>query len=112
MERPQRDAPVGRNLPRKEWANEQLVQISESMTGRAIRTPDWTYCVADMTGARKKEAKTYTEYQMYGLTNELVNLAGRQEFRKQADALRERLKRLMAYAGESEPEIKPAPLYP
>jgi len=36
---------------RAEWPNKVLVQISESMTGRAIRTPDWTYCVADLSGA-------------------------------------------------------------
>jgi arylsulfatase A-like enzyme len=100
---------------RESWPNQQLIQISESMTGRAIHTPDWTYCVADTTGGKELAAKTYTEYQMYDQRadpHELVNLAGRQEYRAKAAELRTQLKRLMAAAGEPEPEILPAPLYP
>jgi len=100
---------------RQHWPNEQLIQISESMTGRAIRTPDWTYCVADISGAKSEAAKTYTEYQMYdqrGDPNELVNLAGRKEYRVKADELQQRLKKLLAAAGEAEPQIEPAKLYP
>jgi hypothetical protein len=44
--------------------------------------------------------------------NELVNLAGRQEYRAKATELREQLKKLLATAGEGEPEIVDAPLYP
>jgi arylsulfatase A-like enzyme len=100
---------------RREWPNQQLIQISESMTGRAIRTPDWTYCVADISGEKAAAAKTYTEYQFYDQRadpNELVNLAGRQEYRIKADELREQLKKLIKSAGEPEPEILPAKLYP
>ncbi len=101
---------------RKSWPNQQLVQISESMTGRAIRTRDWTYCVADPTGDTKHPAAaTYHEYQMYDQRadpHELVNLAGRKEYRQKADELREQLKKLLAAAGEPEPEIVPAKLYP
>lgn len=100
---------------RQHWPNQQLIQISESMTGRAIRTPDWTYCIADTTGAKDKAAKTYTEYQVYDQRadpHELVNLAGRKEYRVKADELREQLKKLLAGAGEPEPEIQAAPLYP
>jgi arylsulfatase A-like enzyme len=100
---------------REHWPNQQLVQISESMTGRAIHTPDWTYCVADTSGVRAVAAKTYTEYQFYDQRadpNELVNLAGRKEYRAQAAELRGQLKKLISAAGEPEPEIKPAPLYP
>lgn len=39
---------------RQGWSNQQLIQISESMTGRAIRTRDWTYCVADPSGSTKE----------------------------------------------------------
>ena len=113
----------GRNLlpllndpqARQNWPNEQLIQISESMTGRAIRTPDWTYCVADISGAKERAASTYTEYQMYDQCadpSELVNLAGRKEYRAKAGELRERLKKLMVAAGEPEPDIQPARLYP
>jgi arylsulfatase A-like enzyme len=101
---------------RAEWPNRELVQISESMTGRAIRTKDWTYCIADPTGATKEPASTnYHEYQVYDQRNdpaELVNLAGRKEYREIADGLRDQLKELMAQAGEAEPEIVPAKLYP
>ncbi|HWB31879.1 MAG TPA: sulfatase-like hydrolase/transferase [Acidobacteriaceae bacterium] len=101
---------------RASWPNEQLMQISESMTGRAIRTRDWTYCVAEITGTTNQPAAPiYQEYQMYDQRNdphELVNLAGRKEYRKQADELRERLKALIVASGEPEPEIRPARLYP
>ena len=101
---------------REHWPNEQLVQISESMTGRAIRTPDWTYCVADLSGDTKRPAAaSYHEYQMYDQRadpHELVNLAGRQEFRAKANELSQRLKKLLVAAGETEPEIVPAKLYP
>lgn len=100
---------------RQSWPNQQLIQISESMTGRAIRTQDWTYCVADITGAAESAAKTYNEYQFYdqrGDPNELVNLAGRKEYRLKADELMQQLKKLLIAAGEPEPEIVRAKLYP
>jgi arylsulfatase A-like enzyme len=85
------------------------------MTGRAIHTLDWTYCVADTSGGKEIAAKTYTEYQFYDQRadpNELVNLAGRQEYRAKAAELRDQLKKLLAVAGEPAPEIVLAPLYP
>jgi len=101
---------------RASWPNEHLIQISESMTGRAIRTRDWTYCVAEITGTTNQmAAPVYQEYQMYDQRNdpyEQVNLAGRKEFRKQADELQAKLKKLMVAAGEPEPVIRPAKLYP
>jgi arylsulfatase A-like enzyme len=101
---------------RDEWPNSELIQISESMTGRAIRTRDWTYCIADPTGVTNVPASTnYHEYQMYDQRSdphELANLAGRKEYRETADELREQLKKLMVASGEPEPEIAPAKLYP
>ena len=96
-------------------AEPQFIQISESMTGRAIRTPDWTYCVADPTGIKSARSDNYHEYQLYDQRadpHELVNLAGRKEYREKADELREQLKKLMVAAGEPEPEITAAKLYP
>ena len=85
------------------------------MTARSIRTPQWTYCVADLDGDTKSAAKSvYHEYQLYDQRNdphELVNLAGRKEYRETADALREDLKKLIIASGESA-EILPAKLYP
>jgi arylsulfatase A-like enzyme len=101
---------------RAAWPNRQLIQISESMTGRAIRTKDWTYCVADPTGAHDQPASTnYHEYQLYDQRNdphELVNLAGRKEYREIADTLRSQLSEMMRQADEAAPEIAPAKLYP
>jgi arylsulfatase A-like enzyme len=101
---------------RAAWPNKQLVQISESMTGRAIRTKDWTYCVADPTGVTNESTSTnYHEYQLYDQRNdphELVNLMGRKEYREKSDELRDELKKLMVAAGEAEPDIAPAKLYP
>jgi arylsulfatase A-like enzyme len=101
---------------RQAWPNQQLIQISESMTGRAIRTKEWTYCVADTSGATKESAAaTYHEYQLYDQRadpHELVNLAGRMDYREQAGVLKGQLKKLMVAAGEPEPEIVPAALYP
>jgi arylsulfatase A-like enzyme len=101
---------------RADWPNEHLIQISESMTGRAIRTRDWTYCVAEITGTTNLPAATvYQEYQMYDQRNdpmEQVNLAGRKEYRKQANELKAKLIKLLVAAGEPAPEIRPARLYP
>jgi arylsulfatase A-like enzyme len=101
---------------RADWPNEHLIQISESMTGRAIRTRDWTYCVAEITGTTNQPASpVYQEYQMYDQRNdpmEQVNLAGRKEYRKQANELRDKLIKLLVAAGEPVPEIRPARLYP
>jgi hypothetical protein len=44
--------------------------------------------------------------------HELVNLAGRKEYREKANELREQLKKLIVAAGEPEPEILEAKLYP
>ncbi|MHB1021697.1 MAG: sulfatase-like hydrolase/transferase [Acidobacteriaceae bacterium] len=102
---------------RQEWDNVAYIQISESMLGRAIRTKEWCYCVADRTktGREQPSSMHYEEYQMYNLFDDpaqLVNLAGRQEFKEQAAMLRQELKKRMVAAGEQEPEITPARLYP
>jgi arylsulfatase A-like enzyme len=101
---------------RQNWPNKQLIQISESLTGRAIRMKDWTYCVADPTGsAAAPSSQNYHEYQLYDQRadpNELVNLAGRKEYRQTSDELCAELKKLIVASGEPEPEIVPAKLYP
>ncbi|MDR3692244.1 MAG: sulfatase-like hydrolase/transferase, partial [Fimbriimonas sp.] len=101
---------------RAAWPNRQLIQISESMTARAIRTKDWTYCVAEPGGHTESATSPhYQEYQFYDQRNdpyELVNLAGRKEYRHIGAGLREDLLKMIAAAGEPEPTIVPAPLYP
>jgi arylsulfatase A-like enzyme len=102
----------GRNA---NWRDEVLIQISESMTGRALRTPQWTYVVVEPDGKSNRSAPTYVEYQLYDLfadPHQLVNLAGRRETRSVSAYLRERLISRMKEAGEEQAEIVPAPLYP
>ncbi len=111
------------------WTNEVYVQISEAQTGRAIRTPEWTYAVVDAhRGAKLAEASDqYEEYQMYNLNDDppqLLNLAGRQDnpklihydgslsMKDAAEHLRERLLARMVEAGEARAEIIPRSLYP
>jgi arylsulfatase A-like enzyme len=101
---------------RTAWPNKELVQISEAMTARALRTKDWTYCVIDAQGRRsEKFSVKYVEYQMYSQAAdpfEQVNLAGRQEFRATATELRDELKKMMAAAGEPAAEIEAVRHYP
>jgi arylsulfatase A-like enzyme len=101
-----------------DWRNEVFIQISESMAGRALRTDRWKYAVASATPgtpARTASSDRYVEYQMYDLfadPHELVNLAGRREYRREAAQLRDRLHARIAEAGEVQPEIDEAPYYP
>lgn len=97
------------------WPNEVLIQISESMTGRALRAPEWTYIVAEPGGKSHPAASSYTEYQLYNLftdPHQLVNLSGRRETRDAAASLGGRLRARMIEAGELPAEIAPAALYP
>ncbi len=99
-----------------DWSNEVLIQISESMVGRAIRTERWKYCAAapEKRGSVDPDSEQYVDYQMYDLfadPHEQVNLIGRSEHKDKCAELRERLKKLMVAAGEKEPEIIPAKLY-
>jgi arylsulfatase A-like enzyme len=92
-----------------------FIQISESMTGRALRTPQWTYVVTVPDGKSRESSPQYTEYQLYDLysdPHQLVNLAGRRETHDVSTGLRDRLRARMIEAGEQPAEIVPAPLYP
>src|SRR5262249_15753602 len=95
----------------RDWRNEVFVQISESMTGRALRAPQWAYVVAQPDGTSHPSSSSYTEYQLYDPA-QLATLAGRRERRDVSTKLRRRLVARMTEAGESPAEIKPAALYP
>jgi arylsulfatase A-like enzyme len=101
---------------RRAWPNKELVQITEAMTARALRTKDWTYCVIDAQGRRsEKFSDRYVEYQMYSQMDdpfEQVNLVGRQEYRAKAEELRSELKEMMSVAGEPPVEIEAVKHYP
>ena len=99
---------------RGDWREEVFIQISESMTGRALRTPQWTYVVAERDGKSHPSTSSYVEYQLYDLfadPHQLVNLAGRRETREISAHLRDRLLARMKEAGEEPAEVLPAPLY-
>lgn len=102
---------------RRNWKNEALIQISESMVGRALRTREWTYCVAarGLDGKTVERSDRYDEYQMYndfGDPAQLVNLAGRAPFHDAASMLRQQLIEAITASGEPAPAITPAELYP
>ena len=102
---------------RQSWEEAQLIQISESMVARALRTREWTYCVADpsLNGGKDESSLHYQEYQMYNNFSDpaqLVNLAGRVEYRSASEALRQQLEAMIVASGEAKPEISPAKLYP
>jgi arylsulfatase A-like enzyme len=97
------------------WPDEVFIQISESMTGRALRTLQWTYVVARPDGKSEGSSGVYEEYQLYNLQDDphqLLNLAGRRETKEVSRTLSARLKQRMAEAGEDPAEITPKPLYP
>ena len=95
-----------------EWPKEILVQISESQTGRAVRTGRWKYSVEAPEGAAGNgRSNVYREAFLYDLKAdpyELVNRIGHKAFRPVADVMRQRLLRRMVEAGEDEPRIEQA----
>ena len=114
---------------RKAWRQEVFIQISQSMVARALRTDQWTYCVADpdLPGGKYPSSSHYVEYQMYNLAadpHQLVNLAGRRDVPslvhylgervdvEVAAHLRRRLLARMEEAGEPRATIKQRRLYP
>ena len=102
---------------RAAWPDAELIQISEAMLGRAIRTRDWMYCAADPDAdpLAQESSRTYRDYALYDQRcdpGELTNLAGRKEYRKQAAQLREQLRQMIVASGEPEPKLTPATLYP
>ena len=97
----------------KNWPREVFVQISESGTGRAIRTKRWKYCV----WVPKEEAgglpgaDVYHESHLYDLDkdpHERTNLVADPDCAGIRAKLAALLKRRMKAAGEKAPEIVPA----
>ena len=95
---------------RREWDSVAYFQISQSICGRGIRTPEWTYCAFDPTVAHGEAAgsRRYQDFALYSLTGdpaEMVNLVGRPEYAAVAAELRAELARRIVAAGEPEAEI-------
>ena len=100
-----------------DWRNEVFFEMSEFITGRGLRTPEWTYAVS-MPKRRGWKAvpssNEYVEYMMYNLAADRyqhVNLAGHAEYRQVAESLRSRLLERIVEAGDPRPTIEP-PYFP
>ena len=82
---------------RGDWRNEVYFELSEYVTGRGLRTPQYTYAVAAPKQPGWKDTQSadrYVEYMLYDLyadPHQHVNLAGRVPYQKVADELRVRL---------------------
>ncbi|MDC7232901.1 MAG: sulfatase-like hydrolase/transferase [Spirochaetales bacterium] len=89
------------------WPQEVYTEISESHTGRCIRTKRWKYSI------RKTGENRYTEDFLYDLENdpwELDNLIGMVSFKEIRDDLKKRLLSKMKETGQTVPEIEDAPV--
>jgi uncharacterized sulfatase len=95
-----------------DWKDEVFLQISESHCGRAIRTDKWKYSVrAPEKRGSDPFSEVYVEDYLYDLEadpHERCNLVSDPEYKTIRAELAETLKKLMAQAGEQEPEIRPA----
>ena len=97
-----------------DWPNKVYFEMNEFITGRGLRTPQWTYAVA----APKREdwkpvpsSDTYVEYMLYDLYADPFqnsNLAGRHDLQKISNHLRERLIQRIVESGAPRPTIDPA----
>ena len=114
---------------RAAWQNEIFIQVSESETARALRTPEWTYVALapDANQGADAGSANYQDYQLYNNAADpaqIINLAGRSDppglvhyfgnrsIRKITDELRERLLARMEAAGEARPQITRWRFYP
>jgi arylsulfatase A-like enzyme len=96
----------------RDWPAEVFVQISESHTGRAIRTKRWKYSVR-APGRRKPSggSEVYVEEFLYDLQadpHERNNLVADPKHAAVRAKLAASLKRRMVAAGEKSPAVNPA----
>jgi arylsulfatase A-like enzyme len=79
---------------RSPWRDDIFFQISETETGRALRTLRWKYGVTSEYDKDLPRSDTYRESYLYDLDNdpyEMVNLVGMTSFREVADDLKARM---------------------
>lgn len=98
-----------------QWPEEVFIQISESHTGRSIRTQRWKYAVAApfSDGHRVAGALVYRDECLYDLQAdpyELTNLIGFESHQDVIMHLRSRLGTRMVDAGEEPPQWLDAPV--
>ncbi len=85
--------PVVRDA-RAPWRQDIFFQISETETGRALRTHKWKYGVTSEYHDDAPRSETYRECYLYDLESdpyEMVNLVGMTAFRDLSDQLKARL---------------------
>lgn len=104
--------PVGPLIRREtdDWPESVFVQISESQTGRAVRTHRWKYSVTAHVGDRPW-AESFNEDFLYDLEcdpYELTNLINSGAHTTVVERMRTLLLDHMKQAGEKSPEIVPA----
>ena len=96
------------------WRDEVYFEMSEFITGRGLRTPQYTYAAAAPKVPGWKAVPTvdkYVEYMLYDLyadPYQQVNLAGRATHQKIATELRQRLRARMNEASGEQATIDPA----
>ncbi len=96
------------------WRNEVYFEMSEFITGRGLRTPQYTYAVAAAKQPGWKAvpgSDLYAEYMLYDLQADPyqhVNLAGRAPYAKLSADLRERLAARIFEAGGARAKIDPS----
>jgi arylsulfatase A-like enzyme len=96
------------------WRNETYFEMSEFMTGRGLRTPQYAYAAAVPKRADWKAAPGsdhYVEYMLYDLyadPHQRVNLAGNQQYAEVSGQLRRRLAERILEAGGAPSTIEPA----
>ena len=96
------------------WRDEVYFEMSEYMTGRGLRTPQYTYAAAAPKEAGWKAAPAsdrYVEYMMYDNyadPYQHVNLAGNAHVAEVSAGLRQRLAERITEAGGAKAAIEPA----
>jgi len=95
------------------WRDEAYFEMSEFVTGRGLRTPQYTYAVATPKVPGWKAvngADRYQEYMMYDRWADPfqhVNLAGRATYKQEAEKLRARLAERIAEVSGSRAALDP-----
>jgi len=99
------------------WRNEVYFEMSEFMTGRGLRTPQYTYAAAAPKGRDWKAVPSapnyyeYIVYDNYADPFQHTNLAGRVPYAQVREDLRTRLEKRIAEASGARSTVEPA-LYP
>ncbi len=92
---------------REEWPEAIYSEISESHTGRVVRTKRWKYSI------RKTAENSYVDDFLYDTENdpwELDNLIGLDAYKGVTDTMRQRLFKYMMNTGQTLPEVADAPV--